>query len=68
MSSSEGLDDQLPEGGRGWHKMRAFGHVVYASRSAGILWLAVRVGNVPVGVPFKSFNGWAMLDIVEGAA
>lgn len=66
----EGLED-VPEG-TGWHKTRAFGHVAYARHQKGtyddagktVLWLAVRVGNVPVGVPFRSRRGWAMLDVV----
>lgn len=62
--SAEGLDDELPPG-RGWHKMRAFGHVVYASRSAGCLWLCMRVGNVPLGVPFSAQGSWAMIDVIE---
>ena len=68
---SEGLEDQ-PEGS-GWHKTRAFGHVAYARRQASaydesgraVLWLAVRIGNVPIGVPFRSQGAWAMIDVVD---
>lgn len=59
----EGLDDEI--GGKGWHKVRAFGHVCYAKRVGpdGLL-LAMRIGNVPLGVPFHRTRAWAMLDVV----
>ena len=63
-AKQEGLDDDVPAG-RGWHKMRAFGHVVYASRNGGLLWLCMRVGNLPVGVPFVAQGSWAMISVEE---
>lgn len=67
---SEGLEDELE--GSGWTKTRAFGHVAYVQRQLShddegrtLLWLAIRVGNVPVGIPFRARGAWAMVDVVE---
>lgn len=68
---SEGLEDELE--GDGWTKTRAFGHVAYVRRQSSgyddegrkVLWLALRIGNVPLGVPFRSQGAWALLDVVE---
>lgn len=68
---NEGLEEAIPEG-TGWHKTRAFGHVAFARHQRGpydetgktVLWLAVRIGNVPLGIAFRSEGAWAMLDVV----
>jgi hypothetical protein len=70
----EGLED-APETS-GWTKTRAFGHVAYARRSVysidvhgnkrQVLLLAMRIGNIPLGVPFRRYDGpWAVMDILE---
>ena len=61
----EGLDAEDLPAGRGWHKLRVFGHVAYASRSHGLLWLALRVGNIPIGVPFSAQGNWGLIDVED---
>lgn len=71
---SEGLADELESSG--WTKTRAFGHVAYVRRhlygfdddgkSRHVLLLAMRIGNIPLGIPFRRYEGsWAMVDVVE---
>lgn len=72
----EGLEDE--PGRKGWTKTRAFGHVAYARRDIyglddkgrpmEVLFLAMRIGNIPLGVPFVRHDGpWAMVDVLEEA-
>ena len=58
----EGLDEDVTERG-GWHKVRAFGRVVHARRTGDHMLLAMRVGNIPLGVPFRSVGGWGVIDV-----
>lgn len=64
---SEGLEDD-PEAS-GWTKTRLFGHVVYARRvhgaePVGRLLLAMRIGNIPLGVPFRAHGAWGVIDVI----
>jgi hypothetical protein len=65
-----GLEDE-PEAG-GWAKTRAFGHVAYARRvpdsedpALSRLWLALRIGNIPLGIAFRAHGAWGIVDVVE---
>lgn len=51
----------------GWHKTRVFGRVAYVHRrpDASLVLLAMRVGNVPLGIPFRAHGSWAVIDIEE---
>lgn len=43
--------------------------VLVLAENAAMMLVAVRVGNLPVGVPFeREGKGWAVLDVVKVAA
>lgn len=73
-AKSEGLED-LVAADDGWRKTRAFGHVAYAKRveapASGIplLLLALRVGNIPLGIHFRTHGPWGVvvIDVLDEA-
>lgn len=62
------MDQEPEQPAPGWHveKTRLFGHRVYLHthpRAPGRLWVVLRIGNIPLGVPFDAQGAWGMIEV-----
>ena len=60
--AEEGTSHPLPAG-RKWERMQVFGRSAYVSRDVGLVWIAMRIGNIPIGVPFVARGAWGIIDV-----